>query len=911
MGMWCDQALIGGEQQMHKTKSDLQPSLMPDLNAEKKRMVRWLFAGVIIWSGLIGASLYMYHADEHQQAIDMASIEARAHYNKDKTFRHWGASHGGVYVPVDEHTPPNPRLSHIPERDITTASGKKLTLMNPAYMIRQMMQDYENIYGVRGRITTFPDKLFYQGNMPDAWELAALQYFQRGGEEVKEITDLNGMPHLRLIRPLFIKQGCLKCHGSQGYKIGDLRGAVGVSVPMQPYLDSEQEALKAQAVFSGILWLVGLLALGYFYMRAKARAWEQFTFASELKGNEERTRRLLNSTAEGIYGVDLEGLCTFANAMCLTLFGYQDEGELIGKNMHELSHHSHNDGSPYPVEECRVYKAFKQDEAMYVDDEVFWRSDGTSFPVTYSSLPVKKSGKIIGSIVTFSDISERQQADEQVRVLSSSVEQAKESIVITDVKGTIEYVNPAFCETTGYPAQEVVGQNPRILKSGKQDRDFYKTMWDVIASGQPWQGRIVDRKKDGTLYPAILTISPIKNEFGEITHYVGNQQDLSEYEGLEAQFRQAQKMEALGTLVGGIAHDFNNMLAGITGNLYLAKQRTREMPDVVQKLDNVEALSFRAADMIQQMLTFARKGQVSMQDFLLMPFIKEALKFLHTSVPENIKMHQEICSDSLPVNGDKTQLHQVLMNMVNNARDALDGMDNQCITIKLEAFHADDAFIEKHSYFKAGDYAHLSVEDNGCGIPDDQIKHLFDPFFTTKEQGKGTGLGLAMVFGAVKTHHGFIEVESIECEGSTFHVYLPLLKSEMITPGSPQEEEAAAGHGEMILLVDDQQHVRETGEKVMEDLGYRVLTASNGQEAVEIFQSHCEEIDLIILDIVMPTMSGDEAARCIRQINPQVKIIFSTGYDKNIQTNMENETIITKPFSVVEMSSLIRQQLNT
>jgi PAS domain S-box-containing protein len=883
---------------------------MPDLSAEKKHMVRWLFAALIIWSGLIGVSIFMHYADEQQQVIDMASIEARAHYNKDKTFRNWGASYGGVYVPVSERTPPNPRLSHIPERDITTPSGKKLTLMNPAYMIRQMMQNYEDLYGVRERITTFPDKLFYQGNMPDAWELAALQYFQRGGEEVKEVTDLNGEPHLRFIWPLFIKQGCLKCHASQGYKIGDLGGAVGVSVPMQPYLESAQKSLQSHATFSGLLWLVGLLALGYFFMRANVRARERFEFASELKDSEERIRRLLNSTAEGIYGVDLEGHCTFANIMCLTLLGYQNENEMIGKNMHELSHHSRNDGSPYPVEECQVYKAFREGKGIYVDDEVFWRGDGTCFPAAYSSLPVRKRGKIIGSIVTFSDISERKLADEQVRILSSSVEQAKESIVITDVEGTVRYVNPAFSEITGYAAQDVIGRNPRILKSGKQDRGFYQKMWDMIASGQSWQGRIVNRKKDGSLYPAILMISPIKDESGKITHYVGNQQDLSEYEELEEQFRQAQKMEALGTLVGGIAHDFNNMLAGITGNLYLAKQRAKEMPDVVQKLENVEELSFRAAEMIQQLLTFARKGQVSMRQLLLMAFIKETLKFLRTTVPASINVHQEICSDPLPVNADSTQLHQVLLNLVNNARDALDGVDNQCITIKLEKFHADDLFIESHPYFKAGFYAHLSVEDNGCGIPEDQIKHLFEPFFTTKEQGKGTGLGLAMVFGSIKMHHGFVEIESIEGEGSTFHVYLPLLKSEEIAPASLQEKETTEGHGETILLVDDQQHVLETGKEVLDTLGYRVLTASNGQEAVEIFQSHPEKIDLIILDIVMPVMGGDEAARCIRQINPQVKIIFSTGYDKNIQTSMEKETVIIKPFSVVEMSRLIRQQLS-
>jgi len=256
---------------------------------------------------------------------------------------------------------------------------------------------------------------------------------------------------------------------------------------------------------------------------------------------------------------------------------------------------------------------------------------------------------------------------------------------------------------------------------------------------------------------------------------ISREKDVEGHRIFEEKRLQAQKMEALGTLVGGIAHDFNNMLAGITGNLYLAKQKLRNHPEAIGNLDNIEKLSRRAADMIQQLLAFARKSMVNMKETPLVPFVKESIKFLRTSVPESIHLHQYICSDALTVRADATQIHQVLMNLVNNACDATQGVDEPRIFIRLKAFETDEAFMKRHTYFKPGRYAHLSVEDNGYGIPETQIKTVFEPFFTTKAVGKGTGLGLSMVFGAIKTHHGFIDVESVEGEGATFHIYIPLL----------------------------------------------------------------------------------------------------------------------------------------
>jgi len=512
-----------------------------------------------------------------------------------------------------------------------------------------------------------------------------------------------------------------------------------------------------------------------------------------------------------------------------------------------------------------------------------------------------------------------QQAEAQVQRLTQTIEQAGESILITDRDGMIEYINPAFSKLTGYSREEIIGQTPGMLKSGNQDAALYETMWKTVTAGKLWHGKVINRKKDGSLYPAMLTISPIYDRSGDTagdttsdttsdatsySHFVAIQTDLSDFEQAE----QARRMASIATLVGGIAHEFNNMLAGITGNVFMLRLRTRNIPDVAQQLDHIESISFRAADMIEQLLTFARKDVASMQPLAFNAFITETLKSLSLSLHENISMHEDICLQPLLVNGDGAKLYQVLLHLIHNARDALEGVEAPCITVGLESWLADAAFIEKHPYVKVGAYAHLSVTDNGSGIPAHQKEKLFEPFFTTREVGKGIGLGLSMVFGAVKTHGGFVEVDSAEGAGSTFHLYLPLLEvEEQAVVSTPQH--VAEGHGETILLVDDERQIIETGKEVLELLGYQVLTAANGQQAVEIFQARSDEIDLCILDVVMPGISGTEAAQRMRRINPQVKIIFSTGYDKRLLTGMEHEVVLSKPFPIEEMSQLIHRQL--
>lgn len=507
----------------------------------------------------------------------------------------------------------------------------------------------------------------------------------------------------------------------------------------------------------------------------------------------------------------------------------------------------------------------------------------------------------------------RESLDEQ-RKLSQAIEQAGEAILITDKQGIITYVNPAFQRITGYSDTDAIGNKPSMLNSGEHPESHYQQMWDTISSGEVWKGKCIEKRKDGTLYPVMQTISPIRNEQNEITHYVAVHEDMSELEAMEKRFYQAQKMEAVGTLVGGIAHDFNNMLAAVSGNLFLAQQ---EIGDYSKKatgrLDKVHKLVFRAADMISQLLTFASKNTVNRKPLPLGSFVRETIKLHKVAIPENIELKVGVIEE-LHVNADATQLQQLIMNLLSNARDAVTGVYQPEIRISLTRFEANSIFAAKHHVVRGTEYAELIISDNGHGIPDETLQHVFEPFYTTKEVGKGSGLGLSMVFGAVQSHEGVIEVESTEGKGSSFHIFLPIIESEVLA-GHEHAEHAVHGVNETILMAEDEQEVSDINREIFELLGYRVISCSDGEEAVRKFRAEHNVVDLVILDLVMPNMGGVAAAKMIRQINPDIPLLFVSGYDVNESLRDEaaelyNYLVLSKPFTPEDASIIIRKALD-
>ncbi|MEO5358403.1 MAG: DUF3365 domain-containing protein [Nitrospirae bacterium YQR-1] len=366
----------------------------------------------LVWTIIAACSLIWTISNERNKTIGVVTKEALANFNKDQAFRLWAARHGGVYVPPDNRTPPNPHLSHIPDRDVVTTSGKALTLMNPAYMLRQMMDEYSDLYGIKGRITSF--KYLNPNNKPDQWESNALKAFQNGKTEVTDISMINGRPYLRFMKPMMTTESCLKCHGHQGYKVGDIRGGVGVSVPMTPYLKIEGKTIRNLVLTHILFWLIGLTGIFYGLYLGRRAITEQSRAQELLRDSEERLSSITYVLGEGVYMLDKEGCVTFMNPEAERLLGWK-ETELIGKRMHSVIHHKKDDGTVVSQEACPVEKVVTSGNTSRIDDDVFIKKDGTMFPVAYVSTPIIKDGEVTASVTAFQDITERKIAQELER----------------------------------------------------------------------------------------------------------------------------------------------------------------------------------------------------------------------------------------------------------------------------------------------------------------------------------------------------------------------------------------------------------------------------------------------------------------------------------------------------------------
>ncbi|TLS74546.1 PAS domain S-box protein [Mariprofundus erugo] len=497
----------------------------------------------------------------------------------------------------------------------------------------------------------------------------------------------------------------------------------------------------------------------------------------------------------------------------------------------------------------------------------------------------------------------------ELQKLSSAVEYAGEAITLMDASGIIEYINPAFTRIMGYQPEHIVGQNAIMLGLSEQGSENFDEIWQTVVAGESWTGRQMSRHQDGTLIPTRLSMAPIHNSNSQLVHVVAIHQDLSEQEVIEERLRQSQKMEAVGTLVGGIAHDFNNMLAAIQGNVYLADINMDHPATVREKLGKIETLTSRASTMVQQLLSFARKDRVKLSSLSLNSMLKESFKLSETVVPENIDLVYDICEEELIVKADVTQLQQIIMNLLSNACDALKQADKPNITCRLSADDMEPSFMQAHPELKSSRVAHLSVADNGSGIAKSDLDKIFEPFFTTKDVGEGTGLGLSMVFGAIQRIQGAITVESTRHKGTTFHLYLPRIEqAAVISANDEQSDIIVQGMGETVLLVDDAHDVRDAISEVLSGIGYRVLTASDGKDALHQFSMHEQDIKAVISDVVMPHMGGKELFRLLRQRNPRLPFLMITGYDSlkaaGISADGDDCVLINKPFSV---SSLSRQ----
>ncbi len=448
--------------------------------------------------------------------------------------------------------------------------------------------------------------------------------------------------------------------------------------------------------------------------------------------------------------------------------------------------------------------------------------------------------------------------------------------------------------------------------TGGHHEEQYKGMLDTITSGRVWSGHLTNRKKDGTLFEEEATISPVKDESGQIVNYVAVKRDVTKEALLQKQLLQAQKMEALGTLAGGVAHDFNNILTVVMGfaELLLA-EKDHEHPEY-SDLEKIFHSATRGADLVQRLLVFSRKSEPNPAPMNLNKQILQIEKLLLRTIPKMIDIKLELSANLPDINADMSQIEQVLMNLAINARDAMPA--NGTLTISTKAVTIDEDYCRLHLESTPGDHVLLQVSDIGDGMDTNTMERMFEPFFTTKEIGRGTGLGLAIVYGIVKQHNGHIAVHSEVGKGTTFSVYFPAIEAEAEMDAETTAVMPAFGT-ETVLLVDDEQFVRELGARILTKHGYTVLQAINGREAIDLFKKETSKISLVILDLIMPEMGGTECLKELLKIDPHLDVLIASGY--SAEASME-ETIrmgakgfVGKPFRAVELLQNIRNVLNS
>jgi len=590
---------------------------------------------------------------------------------------------------------------------------------------------------------------------------------------------------------------------------------------------------------------------------------------------------------------------------------YQNEvhkgliGEQVGKYCYEA--YEKND---HVCEECPVAMAFRDGEIHTVERRVSTERGMKVVEITSSALR-DALGNITAGIELVRDITVRHRMEEERNRLAMAVDQSAETIIITDREGAIRFVNPAFERITGYAVEEAVGKNPRVLKSGKQDESFYKKMWSVLSRGEVWTGHFINRKKDGSLYEEDATISPVRDSSGDIVSFVAVKRDVTRMVSLEKQVRMAQKMDAVGTLAGGIAHDFNNVLTVIVGFGEMLKLRIANDPKAVSDLDEILRAAGRAAVLTRQLLTFARRQIIDVVNLDLNQVIADLEKLLRKVTREDIVIKTFPAAMPVMIHTDRGQVEQVVMNLCLNARDAMS--EGGQLVIETGVTSLEEGYLEQYPYMTAGRYAVLSVSDTGIGMDEKTREHIFEPFFTTKGPDKGTGLGLAMVYGIVKQHNGFIHVYSEPGKGTTFRVYFP----EVDAPADAKviaSQGVAHGGSETILLAEDNESVRHLTEQTLASFGYKVLIACDGEEAVDIFRRHQNGIAMAVLDVVMPKIGGKQAYDEMVKIQAGLKVLFLSGYSANAIHEsfvlLPGISFLQKPFAPDALARKVREVLD-
>ncbi len=671
------------------------------------------------------------------------------------------------------------------------------------------------------------------------------------------------------------------------------------------------------------LGILGFVALMIVYVIRESIHMEQSRkeAADSLKQTEARFRKLAEWAPFGLAIIRADETFEYVNPQFTKIFGYTLEEIPDKTTWYEKAY-------PDPALREKVIRAWKEDnEKPENPGKIRERrypvtcKDGKEKIILFRKV-VLDHGK---NLLIYEDITIRAQAEEKLRqsrrryrmlyekvdkaqkLYRSLLESSADAIILYDLEGRAEYVSPAFTEIFGWSLEEVKGKQIPFVPDSEREASF-KLIRDTVDNGTPCHGFETKRlTKDGYLLDVSISASRYTDHQGKPAGMLVVIRDISERKKLQAQLQQAQKMEAIGTLAGGIAHDFNNLLMGIQGNVSIMLLDKDEKHPHYHRLKTIEEQIQSGSKLTSQLLGYARHGRYEIEPLDLNEVVKETSETFGRTKKE-IVIHYDLDPDLWPVEADKTQLEQVLFNIYVNAWQAMPSGGDLFINTR----NTTDRELQGRIYkAKPGNYVLLSIRDTGIGMDETAKERIFEPFFTTKQMGHGTGLGLASAYGIIKGHGGYIDVESKKGHGATFKIYLPASKKEI---SSKEKARDTVDRGEAtVLLVDDEEHIAEVGQELLEALGYKTYVARSGQEAIELFREYKDSIDIVLLDMVMPKMNGQEVFKRLKEIDSEVKVLLSSGYslDGEAQELMDLGCagFIQKPFRLQDLTKVLAQIL--
>ncbi len=827
-----------------------------------RRVFGWAAAG---WTLMVAVALGLGLRDAREERVRGAEVRAREAATAELSLHSLNAARGGVYALVSESIAPDPALAQLPQRDLATVSGEKLTRLSPVHLERLVAGPEPSGGGPRGHLRSLTPRR--PENAPDPWETGALQRLAQGERLVVEETVRDGRPALRYMVGVPAQAQCGSCHSTAGQGLGSPLGGFSVVIPLGTAGPGAFPLVGAAATGLVACWLVGLLMLRRLMIALRQRWIEGEQSNRKVQDSEQRFRTLAEQAPVGIFETDAEGRCTFVNRRWCELAGLTP-GAALASGWSESLHPEDREAVVAEWNACLLEgREWRRDfRCASPEGRIRW--------VHGSAVALRDGqGRVTGALGFNVDTTERREGETQLREQAALLDIAQDAICVQSLAGRIEFWNRAAEELYGWSKEEALGAQGEDLLFGRVSGELLQARNDVLTLGS-WSGELQHSARDGRIIEADCRLSLVRDAQGEPKSILIVSTDLTEKKRLEKQFLRSQRMECIGALSSGLAHDLNNVFSPILMVAEFLATRPSN-PGDAELLELLRSSADRGSGIVRQLLTFGRGQESERVELRLELVLKEMGRLAQETFPKNIQFIAQSAPDLWPVVGDITQIHQVLLNLCVNARDAMP--EGGALTLGARNFLADGSFCELRGEARPGPYVVLEVSDQGTGIPASIRDKIFDPFFTTKPPGEGTGLGLSTVLGIVKAHYGFVEVSSEPGEGSSFRVFLPAIQKSGGEPRPVAADAVPVGNGETVLVVDDEGPIRTAAQKILSCNGYLALVAVDGVDALTQFTRHQSEIRVVLTDMMMPSMDGAAFIRAVRKVDPRIPIVAMSG----------------------------------